>query len=189
MHTGENQGHSGASDKITTTVGQSIPLTREEALQAQPNSRVFRFEANARRAYPVHYFCDNTEGVRNHNAYTVCTYHGVWYQVKPDQVTGKPVLAEAVLEIHAYDIKDQDGQSEPDSNNKQQMDPTDNAIWRSPINISPVQAAAPVMSATRMQPAITVQVGGGNAPPSRPGTPPAMTTLASLQMRLNAALQ
>jgi hypothetical protein len=35
---------------------------------------------------------------------------------------------------------------------------------------------------------ITVQAGGSNALPSRPGTPPAMMTLASLQMRLNAAL-
>jgi hypothetical protein len=119
------------------TVEQSIPLTREEALQVQPNSRVFHFEVNARRAYPVHYFCDNTEGVWNRNVYTVCMYHGVWYQVKPDQVTGKPVLTEAALKIHAYDIKDQDGHSKLDSNNEQQSDPIDNMICRSPINISP----------------------------------------------------
>jgi hypothetical protein len=36
---------------------------------------------------------------------------------------------------------------------------------------------------------MTVQVGGNNAPPLRPGMLPAMTMLASLQMRLNAALQ
>jgi hypothetical protein len=98
------------------------------------------------------------------------------------------VLAETALEIHTYNIEDQDGQSKPDSDNEQQTDPTDNTICRSPINISPVQAAAPIMSAMRMQPAVTVQAGGGNAPPSRLGTPPAMMTLASLQMRLNAAL-
>jgi hypothetical protein len=98
------------------------------------------------------------------------------------------VLAEVALEIHTYNIEDHDGQSEPDSNNEQQTDPTDDAIQRSPINISPVQAAALIMSATRMQPAITVQAGGSNALPSRPGTPPAIMTLASLQMRLNAAL-
>jgi hypothetical protein len=118
MHLGENPGHSSAADKTTTTVEQSIPLMREEALQVQPNSRVFRFEANARRAYPVHYFCNNTEGVRNRNAYAVCMYHGTWYQVKPDQGTGEPVLAEAALEVHAYDIEDQDGHSEPDSDNE-----------------------------------------------------------------------
>jgi hypothetical protein len=98
------------------------------------------------------------------------------------------VLAEAALEIHAYNIEDQDGHSEPNSDNKQQSDPIDNTIRQSPINISPVRAAVPIMSATRTQPAITVQAGGGNALSSRPGTPPAMTTLASLQMRLNAAL-
>jgi hypothetical protein len=118
----------------------------------------------------------------------VCTYHGVWYQVKPDQATGEPVLAEVALGIHTYDIEDQDGQSKPDSDNKQQSDPINDEIRRSPINISPIRAAVPIMSATRMQPVITVQVGGGNAPPLRLGTPPAMTTLASLQMRLNAAL-
>jgi hypothetical protein len=188
MHLGENQGHSSAADKTTMTVEQSIPLTREEALQVQPNSRVFQFEANARRVYLVHYFCDNTEGVWNRNAYAVCTYHGMWYQIKPDQTTTKPVLAEAALEIHVYDIEDQDGQSKPDSNNEQQSDLIDDAIHRSPIRISPVRAAHPIMLVTRMQPAITIQVGGANAPPLRPGTPPAMTMLASLQMRLNAAL-
>jgi hypothetical protein len=120
------------------TVGQSIPLMREEVLQVQPNSRVFRFEANTRRAYPVHYFCDNTEGVWNCNAYTVCMYHSTWYRVKPDQATGKLVLAEAALEIHAYNIEDQDGYSKPDSDNEQQLDPIDDMIRRSPINISPV---------------------------------------------------
>jgi hypothetical protein len=123
---------------MTMTVKQGIPLMREEALQVQPNSRVFQFEANARRAYPVHYFCDNTEGVWNCNAYVVCTYHGMWYQVKPDQVTSEPVLAEVALEIHAYNIEDQDGQSKPDSDNEPQSDPIDDMICRSPINISPV---------------------------------------------------
>jgi hypothetical protein len=113
----------------------------------------------------------------------------MWYQVRPDQETGELVLAEVALEIHAYDIEDQDGHSKPDSDNEQQSDLINDTIRRSPINISPVWTAAPVMSATRMQPAITVQVGGGNSLPSRPGTPPAMMTLASLQMRLNAALQ
>jgi hypothetical protein len=113
----------------------------------------------------------------------------MWYRVKPDQVTGEPVLAEAVLDIHAHDIKDQDSQSEPDSDDKCQPDPINNKIRRSPINISPIWAAVPIMSATRMQPAITVQVGGGNALPSRSGIPPAMMTLASLQSRLNAALR
>jgi hypothetical protein len=64
---------------------------------------------NTRRVYPVHYFCDNEEGVCNRNTYTVCTYHGMWYQVKPDQTTGEQVLAEVVLEIHAHDIKDPNG--------------------------------------------------------------------------------
>jgi hypothetical protein len=45
-------------------------------------------------------------------------YHGAWYQVKPDQVTGEPVLAEAALGIHTYNIEDQEGQSELDSNNE-----------------------------------------------------------------------
>jgi hypothetical protein len=121
----------------------------------------------------------------------VCTYHGVWYRVKPDQVTREPVLAEVALEIHTYNIEDQDGQSEPDSNNEQQMDPINDEIRRSPVNISPTQAAAPVMSMTRTQPVITVQAGGGNAPPSRSGTPPQMggMTLASLQNRLNMVLR
>jgi hypothetical protein len=101
------------------------------------------------------------------------------------------VLTEVALGIHIYDIKDQDSQSEPDSNNEQQVDLIDDEIRRSPINISPTQAAAPVMSATRTQPVITVQVGGGNAPPLRPGTPPQTggMMLASLQNRFNAALR
>jgi hypothetical protein len=123
---------------MTMTVKQNVPLTREEALQAQPNSRVFQFEANARRAYPVHYFCNNPEGVQNRNAYAVCTYHGTWYRVRPDQATGEPVLTEVAQEVHVYDIEDQGGQSELDSNNEQQRDPTDDAICQSPINISPV---------------------------------------------------
>jgi hypothetical protein len=52
------------------------------------------------------------------------------------------VLAEAALGIHAYDIKDQDSQSKPDSDNEQQLDPIDNAIRRSPINISPIQGSS-----------------------------------------------
>jgi hypothetical protein len=52
-------------DKMMSTIEQSIPLSREEALQVQPNKQVFRFEPNARRVYPVHYFCDNEEGVCN----------------------------------------------------------------------------------------------------------------------------
>jgi hypothetical protein len=100
------------------TSKQSIPLMREEALQAQPNRQVFQFEMNARRVYPVHHFCNNEEGVYNRNAYAVCMYHRVWYQVKPDQVTGEPVLVEAALGINVYNIEDQDGQSKPDSNNE-----------------------------------------------------------------------
>jgi hypothetical protein len=48
------------------------------------------------------------------------------------------VLTEVALEIHAYDIEDQNGYSEPDSDNKQQSDPINDVIRRSPINISPV---------------------------------------------------
>jgi hypothetical protein len=62
---------------MTMATEQSIPLTREEVLQAQPNQWVFQFEVNAGRVYPVHYFCDNTKGVRNHNAYAVCTYQSL----------------------------------------------------------------------------------------------------------------
>jgi hypothetical protein len=92
------------------------------------------------------------------------------------------VLAEAALGIHAYNIEDQDSQSEPDSDNEQHTDLINDKIRRSPINISPTQVAAPVMSVTRTQPVITVQAGGSNALPSRPGTPPQMggMTLASL---------
>jgi hypothetical protein len=100
------------------------------------------------------------------------------------------VLTEVALRIHVYDIEDQEGQSEPDSENEQQMDLINDEIRRSPINISPVQMAPPVMSATRTQPVITVQAGGGNALPLRPGTPPVSgMTLASLQSRLNVALR
>jgi hypothetical protein len=173
-----------------TTIEQGIPLSRDKALQVQPNRQVFRFKANARRVYPVYYLFNNKEGLCNRNAYTVCTYHGAWYRVKLNQSTREPVLGEPALGIHTYDIEDQNSQEQPDSNNKQQMDPIDDEIRRSPINISPAQVAAPVMSATRTQPVITVQVGGGSAPPSRPGTPPVGgTTLASLQNRLNAALR
>jgi hypothetical protein len=49
--------------------------------------------------YPVHYFCDNKKGVCNWNAYAVYIYHGVWYQVKPDQSTGEPVLGEPALAV------------------------------------------------------------------------------------------
>jgi hypothetical protein len=140
--------------------------------------------------YPIHYFCDNEEGVCNRNAYAVCTYHRAWYQVKPDQVTGEPVLTEVALRIHTYDIEDQEGQSEPDSKGKQQMDLINDKIRRSPVNISPVQAAPPVMSMTRTQPVITVQVGGGNALPLRSGTPPVSgLTFVSLQSRLNTVLR
>jgi hypothetical protein len=46
------------------------------------------------------------------------------------------------------------------------------------------------MSMMRTQPVITVQAGGGNAPPSRPETPPmGGMTLVSLQNRLNVALR
>jgi hypothetical protein len=47
------------------------------------------------------------------------------------------VLVETALGIHIYNIKDQDSQSEPDSDNEQQMDPIDDKIRRSSINISP----------------------------------------------------
>jgi hypothetical protein len=171
---------------MTTTGQQIVPLTREEALQGQPNWWVFQFEANARRAYPVHYFCDNEEGVCNRNTYTVCIYHGAWYRVKLDPTTGEPVLGEPALEIHAYDIEDQGGHSELDSDNEQQQDPIDKEIRHSPIHISPARMTM-AMSVTRTQLAIMVQVGRGSAPPSRPGMPP--TTLASLQNRLNAALR
>jgi hypothetical protein len=101
------------------------------------------------------------------------------------------VLVEAALDIHAYDIKDQDGQSEPDGDNEQQMDPINDEIRRSLVTISPIRAAAPIMSMTRTSPVITIQVGGSNALPSRPGTPPAVAemTLASLQSRLNMVLR
>jgi hypothetical protein len=147
---------------------------------------------NARRAYPVHYFCNNKEGVCNWNAYAVCIYHRAWYRVKPDQTTGEPVLGEPALEIHTYDIEDQGGHSEPDSDNEQQPDLIDNEIRRSLIHISPTRMTI-AMSTTRTQPVIMVQVGGSNAPSSRPGTPPTGVPLtgmmlASLQNRLNAAL-
>jgi hypothetical protein len=45
------------------------------------------------------------------------------------------------------------------------------------------------MSMMRTSPVITVTAGGSGAPPSRPETLPATMTLASLQMRLNAALR
>jgi hypothetical protein len=48
------------------------------------------------------------------------------------------VLAEVALGIHAYNIEDQDSQSKPDSNNEQQLDPINDKIRRSPINISPI---------------------------------------------------
>jgi hypothetical protein len=188
MHPGENQGHSIATRSKTTTTGQQeIPWTREEALQGQPNRRVFQFEANTRRAYPVHYFCDNKEGLCNRNAYAVCIYHGAWYKVKLNQTTGEPVLREPALEVHTYNIEDQEGQSKPDSDNEQQWDLINDKIRRSPIWISLARTTV-AMSATRTQPAITVQVGGGNAPPLRPGTPLMGTTLASLQNWLNVAL-
>jgi hypothetical protein len=158
-------------DKLMSTIEQSISLLREEALQVQPNRRVFRFEQNARRAYPVHYLCDNEEGVHNQNAYTVCTYHRVWYQVKPDQSTGELVLGELALAIHVYDIKDRVKQSQLSSNNKQGMDPINDKIRRSPATISPIQASAPAMSVMRISPVITVMAGGSGAPPLRPGTP------------------
>jgi hypothetical protein len=178
-------------NKTMTMTEQDIPLTRQEALQVQPNQRVFQFKVNARRAYPVHYFCDNEEGLCNRNMYAICTYHRVWYGVKPDQSNGEPVLGEPALEIHTYDIKDQAGQIKPDSDNEPAQDPIDNEIRRSPIHISSIQTAAPVMSAMRMQPVVTIHTGGSNAPPSRPRTPPQMgeTTLASLQNRLNMALR
>jgi hypothetical protein len=115
-------------------------------------------------------------------------YHRAWYRVKPNQTTGEPVLGEPALEVHAHNIKDQGGQSEPDSDNECEQDPINNKIRRSPIWISPARTTR-AMSATRMQPAITVQVGGSNAPPSRPRTPPAGTTLVSLQNRLNVVLR
>jgi hypothetical protein len=101
-----------------STIEQSIPLLREEALQAQPNKQVFRFEPNTRRAYSVHYFCDNEEGVCTRNAYAVCVYHGVWYRVKPDQHTGEPVLGEPALAIHTHNIEDQAEQSQQSSDDK-----------------------------------------------------------------------
>jgi hypothetical protein len=176
---------------MTSNIEQSIPLSREEALQVQPNQQVFRFESSTRRAYPVPYFCDNEKGVYNRNAYAVCTYHGAWYQVKLDQSTGEPVLGEPALGIHAYDIEAQDEQSQQSSDDKQQMDLIDDEIRRSPVTISPIQASVPIMSMMRTSPVITVQVGGSNALPSRPGTPPQTggTTLASLQSRLNVALR
>jgi hypothetical protein len=121
----------------------------------------------------------------------VCTYHGAWYQVKPDKVTGEPVLREAALEIHTYNIKGHENPSKLDSDNEPQEDLINSEIRRSPIAISPIRTAAPVMSVTRTQPTITTPVGGSNAPPLRPGTPPVMmgTMLASLQSRLHAALQ
>jgi hypothetical protein len=78
------------------------------------------------------------------------------------------VLREVALEIHAYDIEGQENPSEPDSDNEQQEDPINSKIRRSPIMISPIRTAAPVMSATRTQLTITMHVGGNNAPLSRP---------------------
>jgi hypothetical protein len=42
-----------ATDKMMSTIEQSIPLLREEVLQAQPNKQVFRFEPNARSSVAV----------------------------------------------------------------------------------------------------------------------------------------
>jgi hypothetical protein len=117
---------------------QIISLLRDEALQVQPNQRAFQFKVNSRTAYPVHYFRNNEEGLCNRNAYAVCTYHRVWYRVKPDQSTGEPVLGEPALGIHTYDIEDQGSQSKPDNDNEQEQDPINNKIRRSPINISPI---------------------------------------------------
>jgi hypothetical protein len=106
---------------------------REEALQVQPNQRVFRFKANARRVYPMHYFCDNEEGLCNRNAYAVCIYHVAWCRVKSDLTTREPVLGEPALEIHTYDIEDQGGHSEPDSDNEPEQDLINDKIRRSPV--------------------------------------------------------
>jgi hypothetical protein len=143
-----------------STIEQGIPLTREEALQAQPNRWVFRFEPNARRAYPVHYFCDNEEGACNRNAYAVCIYHGVWYWVQPDCNTGEPVLGEPALAIHVHDIEDEDKSSQQSSDDEQQIDPVDNEIRRSPATISPIWSSALTMLATRTNPVTMITAGG-----------------------------
>jgi hypothetical protein len=176
---------------MMSTTKQSIPLLREEALQAQPNKQVFRFEPNTRRAYPVHYFCDNKEGIHNKNTYAVCIYHRAWYQVKPDQHTGEPVLGELALAIHTHDIEDEDRSSQQSSNNKQQMDPVNDKIRRSPATISPIQLSAPMMLATWTSPVITVMARGSGTPPPRQGTPPPVVgaTPASIQSRMNAVLR
>jgi hypothetical protein len=167
-----------------SNIKQNIPLTREEALQVQPNKWVFRIKQNARRAYPVHYFCNNEEGVHNRNAYTVCIYHRVWYQVKPDQETGEPVLGAPALEVHAYN--QEDGiESSYDSTNKQEPDPVDTEIRHSPVTISPTQAVSPVMSTTtRMTPLVTMMMGWAATLP-----PVAGVTPASIQNRINAVLR
>jgi hypothetical protein len=107
---------------------QSIPLSREEALEVQLNKQVFQFEANNQRVYLVHYFCNNKEGICNRNAYAVCIYHGAWYQVKLDQETGEPVLGEPALAIHTYDVEDKPQPSKQSSNNGHRTDPINDKI-------------------------------------------------------------
>jgi hypothetical protein len=80
------------------------------------------------RAYLVHYFCNNEEGICNRNAYAVCIYHGAWYQVKPNQETGEPVLGEPALAVHVYNMEDKPQPSEQSSDDGQRMDPIDNEI-------------------------------------------------------------
>jgi hypothetical protein len=180
-----------AMDKITSIIKQSIPLSREEALQAQLNKQVFRFKPNPRRAYLVHYFCNNEEGVHNKNAYVVCVYHGAWYQVKPDQNTGEPVLGEPALAIHVYDCEDKTKSSQQSSDDEQRMDLVDDKIRRSLATISPIQVSVPTMLVMRTSPVIAVTMGRSGTPPLRQGTPPLVVgaTLLSIQTKLNATLR
>jgi hypothetical protein len=84
----------------------------------------------------------------------------VWYRVKPNQHTGEPVLGEPALEIHAYNTKDQNEESQQSSDDEQRIDPLDDEIRRSPATISPIQIAAPIMlTTTRMTPLVTVTMG------------------------------
>ena len=93
--------------------GLDIRLTREEALEAWANKRVFKVKPSKMRDYPL-FFLHDKEGKLHKSSPAVCIYGNTWHRVGHDKEIGEPVLKEPRPEVHEYDESSEEGSEDTD---------------------------------------------------------------------------
>ena len=82
-------------------------ISRLEALQARPNTRILLVEADHpenKRDYPVLTYTDNDQKEFNKNAIPVCYYNGQWRRVGHSLTYEAPTIRDPVAIVETYNL-------------------------------------------------------------------------------------